>query len=320
MLAEVYSGKPSALEIDRGVFTAIYVGKREELWNDERATAIETEGALVAQAGAPPPATQSKPTTSWTWTGPDGKALPFRGPEELEDFLRTAAVVETKALDSGTSHPLKVTLERDGVQAHAVFRTVSEEFRNKVGPGGKFYRDFRDNFAFESAAYELARALGIDRVPPAIPRTLGGKEGSLQAWVENAMTESKRLEQGTQPPDVLRWARVQAELLVFDALVNNQDRNTGNELIDRDWNVWWIDHTRAFQTESGEQHIEELRRITPELWSALREVERARVRTVLQPFLRPSELDALFDRWDQIVARFRGLIAEHGTENVIIGF
>jgi hypothetical protein len=34
MLAEVYNGKPSALEIDRGVFTAIYLDRREELWND----------------------------------------------------------------------------------------------------------------------------------------------------------------------------------------------------------------------------------------------------------------------------------------------
>ena len=119
---------------------------------------------------------------------------------------------------------------------------------------------------------------------------------------------------------MLRWSRGQAELKVFDALVNNIDRNAGNELIDRDWNVWWIDHTRAFQTEHGDQRIEDLRRITPELWTALREVERARVRTVLQPFLRALELDALFERWDRILLRFRTLIAEIGPENVIIEF
>jgi hypothetical protein len=134
------------------------------------------------------------------------------------------------------------------------------------------------------------------------------------------MTEAKRQEKGQDPPDVLRWAHVQAELKVFDALINNIDRNTGNTLIDRDWTVWWIDHTRAFQPEHGEQRIEDLRRITPELWSALREVERARVRTVLQPFLRETELDALFQRWDKILLRFRTLIAEFGGENVIIGF
>ena len=97
-------------------------------------------------------------------------------------------------------------------------------------------------------------------------------------------------------------------------------QDTGNELIDKDWNVWWIDHTRAFQTEHGDQRIEELRRITPELWSALREVERARVKTVLQPFLRPTELVALFQRWDKILLRYRTLIAELGVENVIVGF
>jgi hypothetical protein len=108
--------------------------------------------------------------------------------------------------------------------------------------------------------------------------------------------------------------------MVFDALINNQDPNTGNELIDRDWNVWWIDHTRGFQIEGGEQAIQDLQRITPELWSALREVERARLRTVLQPFLRKTELDALFKRWDEVVLHFRTLIADRGAENVVIGF
>ena len=60
--------------------------------------------------------------------------------------------------------------------------------------------------------------------------------------------------------------------------------------------------------------------MTPELWSALREVERDRMKTVLKPFLRPNELTALFERWDRIVLRFRALIAEQGVENVIIGF
>jgi hypothetical protein len=252
--------------------------------------------------------------------GPDGKPLPFGGPEELEDFLRTADVIDSETVPVGINRPLKVRLERDGIEANAVFRTVSVEERNKQGPGGKFYRDFRDNFAFECAAYELARALGIDRVPPAVPRALQGRDGSLQAWVEGAMTEAKRQEKNETPPEMLRWARVQADLKVFDALVNNIDRNSGNELIDRDWNVWWIDHTRAFQTEHGDQRIEDLRRVTPELWSGLREVERARVRTVLQPFLRPQQLDALFQRWDKILLRFRTMIAEFGVENVIIGF
>jgi hypothetical protein len=322
MLAEVYGGRPSALEIDRGVFTAIYTDGREELWNDERATSVGSQqGAVVAQAGAAAPERGAPvKAPAWKWPGPDGKPLPFNGPEELEDFLRTAEVVDSEVIPMGINRPRKVTLERDGVRAHAAFRTVAVEERNKQGPGGKYFRAFRDQHDFECAAYELARALGLDQVPPAVPRVIQGVEGSLQAWVENAMTEGKRQETGASPPDVLGWARQQAELKVFDALVNNVDRNAGNELIDSDWRVWWIDHTRAFQTEHGDQRIEDLRRITPELWSALREVERARVRTVLQPFLRSSELDALFARWEKIVLRYRTLMADLGPENVIIGF
>ena len=316
MLAEVYGGKPSALEIRDGAFTAIYTDGREELWTESRTTELPAPGTELAEMRAEP----RKDAPSFRWLGSDGEPLPFRSPEELEDFLRTAEVVATETITQGINRPKKMALERDGVRANAVFRTVSLEQRAGQGPGGKFYRLFRDSHAFEAAAYELARSLGLHQVPPAVPRSLSGEEGSLQAWVENAMTEAERQQEGHKPPDVLRWARDQVEKQVFDALINNHDRNAGNELIDRNWNVWWIDHTRAFQTEHGDERIAELRRITPELWAALRNVERARTKTVLQPFLKPLELERLFERWDAIALHFRTLMAEHGPENVLVGF
>jgi hypothetical protein len=41
---------------------------------------------------------------------------------------------------------------------------------------------------------------------------------------------------------------------------------------------------------------------------------------VLQPFLRSNELDALFERWDRVILRFRTLIAENGIDNVVVGY
>ena len=259
MLAEVYGGRPAALEIDRGTFTAIYTDRREELWDTERTTELAPEGAPAAESARP----AAERAAAWRWIGPDGQPLPFRGPEDLEDFLRTAEVISAQTIDQGVNRPRKVLLERDGVRAHAVFRTVAVEARSQQGPEGKFYRMFRDSYQFECAAYELAGVLGLDHVPPAVPRSMFGQSGSLQAWVENAITEAKRLEEGTKPPDVLRWSRAQTQEHVFDALINNIDRNEGNELIDADWNVWWIDHTRAFQTEYGDERVEALQRITP---------------------------------------------------------
>ena len=34
---------------------------------------------------------------------------------------------------------------------------------------------------------------------------------------------------------------------IFDQLIYNSDRNAGNLLIDGDWRIWMIDHTRAFK-------------------------------------------------------------------------
>ena len=37
---------------------------------------------------------------------------------------------------------------------------------------------------------------------------------------------------------------------VFDELIANTDRNQGNMLIDKQWKLWLIDHTRGFRTTS----------------------------------------------------------------------
>jgi len=168
------------------------------------------------------------------WAGPDGVPLPMWNDEELVEFLRTAEVIEKKQLGEGVNRPLKVLLERGGVQMHAIFREVNEEI-DRVELAGKRLRFFRDKYIFECAAYELSRLVGIDSVPPAIVRRLDGRRGSLQVWVEDAMTESKRRKRSIKPPDVQRWNRQIQTMRLWDNLVHNMDRNTGNILIDRFW-------------------------------------------------------------------------------------
>ena len=50
---------------------------------------------------------------------------------------------------------------------------------------------FRDNYIYEPAAYQLSLLLGLDNVPPATLRKIDNKNGSVQIWVENAMTERR---------------------------------------------------------------------------------------------------------------------------------
>ena len=91
-------------------------------------------------------------------------------------------------------------LEKDGIRADAIFRDVHEERAGADHGGGKADLFFRDDYIFEPAAYELARLLGLDNVPPATLRKLHGKKGSVQIWVENSMTEKKRIQDKVEPP------------------------------------------------------------------------------------------------------------------------
>ena len=252
---------------------------------------------------------------SWSWLGRDGEPLPFAR-EGLEAFLRTAKIVSQTASEHGTNRPLVLDLERDGIRARAVYRTVDITWRNEPGPDGVWRRLYRDSYIYESAAYELSRILGLDRVPPTVKRRYRGHRGSLQAWVENARMEAEIREQGIHPPDTRRWVRQMMRRRLFDTLINNQDRNAGNTLIDADWEVWLIDHGRSFLIDPDPERIAAIRQTDRDLLEAVENADRDEVRRRLDPYLTPAEMKALFTRWDGIVAHFRGLVETFGGEFV----
>ena len=99
------------------------------------------------------------------WIGPEGEFLPFVNDEEVTRFLEKAKIVEKRELSSGTTKPWKVLLERDGVQANAIFRIVDVQ-RERAKIEGKTHIEFHDRALYECAAYRLSRLLGIDNVPP----------------------------------------------------------------------------------------------------------------------------------------------------------
>ncbi|HYN44248.1 MAG TPA: hypothetical protein VE129_20905, partial [Thermoanaerobaculia bacterium] len=149
--------------------------------------AAQEPAAALARAAGPASAAAPVPAAAMRWTDPDGKPLPFKTDEELLEFLRTAEVKKEKELSTGITHPLKLLLEKDGVRANAVFRSVSEEKRSVAFARGESELFFRDSYLFEPAAYEMSLLLGLDNVPPVTLRKHGGKSGSVQIWVEGAM-------------------------------------------------------------------------------------------------------------------------------------
>jgi uncharacterized repeat protein (TIGR03843 family) len=95
----------------------------------------------------------------------------------------------------------------------------------------------------EAAAFELARLLGWDFVPPTVFRTEGPLgAGSFQEYLDLDLEQNYFLLR-EQDPETLR--RVAA----FDILINNADRKAMHVARDTAGAVWLIDHGVCFHTE-----------------------------------------------------------------------
>ena len=81
--------------------------------------------------------------------------------------------MQSRSIGSGVTLPRKLTLERNGVRAHAIFHDVDIEKRRERLRGGAVVNFFRDKFANNVAAFELSRMLGLTNVPPAVVRRIG---------------------------------------------------------------------------------------------------------------------------------------------------
>jgi hypothetical protein len=246
------------------------------------------------------------------WTDVDGEAVPFATDDEILDFLRTARVVSETPIGVGINQSNKLRLEKDGLAIHAIFREVEFERRHaKIGE--RVHQIFRDSYRYECAAYELSTLLGLNNVPPAAPRTIRRRRGSVQIWLAPTLDETAK---GFRAPSASAWARQLWSMYVFDNLIFNVDRNAGNVLVDSRYKLWLIDHTRAFQIES-ELLNDWITHIDRRLWQRLVSLSDEEIRAVVKPHLGAREIRSLLERRAQLVAHIRKLVEERG-ENVVL--
>lgn len=243
------------------------------------------------------------------YLGRDGKPLPFRTEAEMIAYLETATVVSTEEMSAGTNKKKrKVELEQNGVRVRAIHRNTYD-YRDMASVG------FVDSYLSEIAAYELSRLLGLDFVPPVVKRRVK-KMGSLQLWVEGATTEADRLRGNIEPPDSERFQQQVDVMRVFDNLIANTDRNPGNMIIDPDWRVWFIDHTRSFAGFRELREPDRIVRCERSLWQALQNVSDAQIAASVKRYA-PRYVRQLLKRRQLVVDVIRERIAAEGEANVI---
>jgi hypothetical protein len=238
---------------------------------------------------------------------------------EKEAFLAQATVVRTRSVGTGSTGSLRATLRKDGLEHDAHIQAIDEtKAVNSLG-AGTTEMDFRDTFKNNVAAYRLDRMLGLGMVPVTVDRSFERKESAFTWWVDDvSMSELERREKKIPAPDPLAWNRQMYVVRIFDQLIYNFDRNLGNLLVDAGWNLWMIDHTRAFKIFKELKAPQNLGTHCPRaLLSALRALDRPGLRQAMGHLLTDGQINGLLARRDFIVKYFDDRIAELGEKEVL---
>ncbi|HYM12548.1 MAG TPA: hypothetical protein VEU62_17560 [Bryobacterales bacterium] len=263
---------------------------------------------LAALASLPAARPQDPPATS---------ATPSLTLAEKEEFLHNAKIVSQHNLSQGVTNSRRATLDDGKMQHDAHIQTVNiskQSFQTSHGTE----LNFRDTYKYNVAGYELAKLLALDMVPPSVERKVGGTSSAVTWWVDNKQfDELDRVKQNVQPPNLDSWNKQMYVVRVFDQLVYNTDRNLGNLVIDKSWNIWMIDHTRAFRTSKNLENVKNLVQCDRNLLAKMRGLDKEQLKEHLGSCLTGSEIDALLARRDKIVKFFDGEIAKKGEGAVL---
>ncbi|MCU1275391.1 MAG: hypothetical protein JWO48_2822 [Bryobacterales bacterium] len=237
--------------------------------------------------------------------------------DQMEQFLLNANVVRRKALGQGVTNSERATLSDGQVQHDAHIQSVDVQNNSFTSKRGTEL-NFKDSYKFNIAAYRLDKILGLNMIPVSVERKVGGKTSAITWWVDDKMfDEFDRKKQGLEPPDRDEWNKQMYAVRVFDQLIYNTDRNLGNLVIDKQWRMWMIDHTRAFRLMKGVKSEKDLVMCDRKLLASLRKLDQDTLIGQLHPYLTKSEIKAILERRDVIVKFFDDAVVAKG-EGVVL--
>src|SRR5712692_335813 len=174
------------------------------------------------------------------WVGPalaqdkPAGAAPKLSLAEKEAFLLNAKVISQKNLSRGVTNSRQALLDDGKLRHDAHIQTIDVSKPSYQTQRGTEL-NFRDTYKYNMAAYELAKILDLDMIPPSVERKIGGQMAAVTWWVDDKMfDEVDRVRQNLQPPNLDNWNKQMNAVRVFDQLIYNTDPNLGNIVITRD--------------------------------------------------------------------------------------
>jgi hypothetical protein len=246
--------------------------------------------ALLAQAVAvAPPATRS----ARIWEGRNA---------EFEQFIRQAPIVRIEDVPIGVTHPKR---------AYFATGALVESVAWKVLPPGR-PNGYWESYRSEIAAYELDKLLGMGMVPVAVEKTWKNERAAAILWL-SPIHSWKEMQDKPKPA---KWVPQVARMKMFDNLICNRDRNAGNLLVDDDWNLFLIDHSRAFIADKG--LAVPLEHVDRGLWTKMLALDEASLQAAIGEWIDRGEIRAMLARRDKMKAAIDTLVHQKGEAAVFL--
>jgi hypothetical protein len=219
----------------------------------------------------------------------------------FEAFLRSAQIARMTKLDVGVTHPKRIFFADGGLARSAAWKPLRPGFQN----------GYWESYKSEIAAYELDKLLGMDMVPVTVERRVDGLAGAAVLWLDGVRTWGE-----VAPPDTPSWHRQVARMKMFDDLIGNPDRNKGNILIDAEFNIFLIDHSRAFLDDRGLP--QPLAHVDAGLWTRMAALDQPALTAALGTWLRKPQIAAILARRDKMAAAIDALVRKNGRAAVFV--
>ncbi|HXH08096.1 MAG TPA: hypothetical protein VNI83_16075 [Vicinamibacterales bacterium] len=260
--------------------------------------------APPASAVAPPVVTPAAPAIARQAPLPAGAcAKTWVGrAQEIEEYLRTAKIVGVEEIPVGVTRPRRARLEAGGLVEAIAWKPIP--------PG--MYQGFWESYKSEIGAYEIDKLLGLDMVPPTVEKRYRGDDGAAVMWA--SPTKSfKELGGVPRPPaaQAFRWNLQLIRAKLFDNLIGNRDPNLGNWLVDPDWHLILIDHSRALTTSKDLVH--KMDYIDAELWEKMKALDEAALAAAVGRWVPKREIRAILERRDRLAREIDEMVAARGN-------
>jgi hypothetical protein len=234
------------------------------------------------QATAPTPPAQAPVAAAPAAVG-SAKIWPGRE-AEIEDYLRTSPFTRVEDVPIGVTKPRRGYFAEGGLVVSAAWKVL------RPGRPNGFWESYKS----EIGAYEMDKLLGLNMVPPAVEKVWKGDRGAAVLWVQPV--RSWKAVENLPKPD--RWNLEAIRMKMFDNLIGNSDRNAGNFLVDDEWNLFLIDHSRAFVNDTKLPFT--MVRIDKPLWEKMQALDEARLMERLGPWMDKASVRAILKRRDKM--------------------